>query len=260
MSDRKLGFTFYPKDWWTSKTFYKLNAKLRYVYLELLFDMYMTDQGWSSFDKNEIEGRLRIQISDEEWLCIVGKFDEKDGEKGEKLYTSSTVQSRMKKIKSARENGKNGGAPVGNQNARKGENVENEDDEYGKKIETTQIQPKNNPNSTEKQAKEKENRKKNRNIIEGEGMEAQALNHNHPPELISGFKKFNDWIREHAPRVLELKKQITIDQYVKLKNLYPDGKVPREILTRMHNYKALTSKYIDAYLTLSNWIKLDERK
>ena len=31
----KLGFTFYPKDWWTSDTYFDLDIVERYYYLEM---------------------------------------------------------------------------------------------------------------------------------------------------------------------------------------------------------------------------------
>lgn len=88
-------------------------------------------------------------------------------------------------------------------------------------------------------------------------MESTA---DHPPELLESFKKFNSWITEHAPRVMELKNKITISQFQKLKTNYPDMKTPARVLKAMHNYKPLTKNYVDAYLTLTKWIKQDESR
>lgn len=77
----------------------------------------------------------------------------------------------------------------------------------------------------------------------------------HTPELLESFKNFNAWLKEKAPRVLQLKNQITIDEYARIKEVYPNMKLPVKTLIAMHNYKPLTSKYVDAYLTLKKWIQ-----
>lgn len=93
---------------------------------------------------------------------------------------------------------------------------------------------------------------------EGEGETPQAATH--PPELLDSFQKFNQWLKTNAPRVLELKQGITIDQFQKLKTNYPDMKVPAKTLKAMHNFKPLTRNYVDAYLTLKKWIAKDETR
>jgi hypothetical protein len=92
--------------------------------------------------------------------------------------------------------------------------------------------------------------------IKGEG---QQVDNTHPPELVESYKKFNNWLSEHTPRVLELKHKITIEQYQKLKSAYPDMKQPVATLKAMHNFKPLTKNYVDAYLTLVKWMKKDEQ-
>ncbi len=91
--------------------------------------------------------------------------------------------------------------------------------------------------------------------VEGEGDKIAT----HPPELISSFKIFNDWLKKETPRVLEIKNQISIDQFAKLKNAYPDMKRPAMTLKAMHNYKPLTKNYVDVYLTLKKWMAKDEQ-
>jgi hypothetical protein len=92
--------------------------------------------------------------------------------------------------------------------------------------------------------------------VEGEG---DKIANTHPPELVESYKKFNNWLSEHTPRVLELKHKITIEQYQKLKSAYPDMKQPVATLKAMHNFKPLTKNYVDAYLTLVKWMKKDEQ-
>lgn len=104
---QKLGFTFYPKDWWTSDSFYALNPFERYIYLELLFMMYLND-GFVANDKVNVERRLLTTIKDEVWVKITDLLV-KDGDK----LTHLSVNSRMKKTLANRENGKKGGRPKG---------------------------------------------------------------------------------------------------------------------------------------------------
>lgn len=93
---------------------------------------------------------------------------------------------------------------------------------------------------------------------EGEGETPQAATH--PPDLIDSYQKFNTWLKDNAPRVLELKHTISIEQFQKLKTSYPDMKTPAKTLKAMHNYKPLTKNYVDAYLTLKKWIAKDEAR
>lgn len=109
----QLGFTFYPKDWWTSDTYFLLSPFERYVYLELLFMMYSND-GFVLNNKVMVEGRLRTTIKDEVWRKITD-FLVEDGDK----LTHRSVNKRLARILANRENGKKGGAPKGNSNASK---------------------------------------------------------------------------------------------------------------------------------------------
>lgn len=100
-----LGFTFYPKDWWTSDSFFILSAFERYVYLELLFMMY-SNGGFVLDNKVLVEGRLRTTIKEEVWRKITDLLV-KEGDK----LTHKSVNSRLKKTLANRENGKLGGRP-----------------------------------------------------------------------------------------------------------------------------------------------------
>ena len=109
----KLGFTFYPKDWWTSDSYYDLTATERYLYLECLFTMYSND-GYLNYNKKQMERRFAMTITDEEFENVVSRFEHDSNG-----YTSITVNKRLKKAITSRENGKKGGAPKGNNNAQK---------------------------------------------------------------------------------------------------------------------------------------------
>jgi len=104
MSDR-LGFSFYPKDWWTSDTFFTLQPFERYIYLELLFMMYSQD-GWIADNKLNVERRLLTTIKDETWLKITDLMV-KDGDQ----LTHKSINKKMAKTLANRENGKKGGRP-----------------------------------------------------------------------------------------------------------------------------------------------------
>jgi len=101
----KLGFTFYPKDWWSSDTYFDLTAIQRYIYLECLFVMYSND-GFMKTQKTQFENRIRTKIDEDDWNCVVEKFEEIDGQ-----FTHISVNSRLRKAVTNRENGKKGGRP-----------------------------------------------------------------------------------------------------------------------------------------------------
>jgi len=109
----QLGFTFYPKDWWTSDTFYALNPFERYIYLELLFMMYVND-GRVANDRVNVERRLGITIKDEVWTRIVERLVIENGS-----LTHVSVNKRLRKALSNRQNGKKGGRPKNPNNPNK---------------------------------------------------------------------------------------------------------------------------------------------
>lgn len=101
----KLGFTFYPKDWWTSESYFELTPIQRYYYLECLFIMYSND-GMMKTQKTQFENRTRTQVKTEDWDIVVSKFII-DGN----FYTHESVNKRLRKAIANRENGKKGGRP-----------------------------------------------------------------------------------------------------------------------------------------------------
>lgn len=104
MSD-KLGFTFYPKDWWTSESYFELTPIQRYYYLECLFIMYSND-GFMKTQKTQFENRIRTQVLQSDWDLVVDKFILDDGQ-----FTHQSVNKRLRKAVANRENGKKGGRP-----------------------------------------------------------------------------------------------------------------------------------------------------
>lgn len=102
----KLGFTFYPQDWWSSDTFFDFDPLERYVYLECLFLMYRND-GYMKTEKSHFENRIRIKVSDKVWEKVTQKFILHNEE-----YTSLAVNKRLNKSDVARKNGLMGGRPA----------------------------------------------------------------------------------------------------------------------------------------------------
>lgn len=100
-----LGFTFYPKDWWASDSFYILNPFERYLYLELLFMMYAND-GFVTNDRVMIEARLRTVIREDSWEKVIGLLTQEENQ-----LTHKSVNKRLSKTLANRQNGQKGGRP-----------------------------------------------------------------------------------------------------------------------------------------------------
>lgn len=73
------------------------------------------------------------------------------------------------------------------------------------------------------------------------------------------FNRFNNWIKENAPRVSKMPEQMTIDDFFKLKKKMDTGKIT-EILKRMHNWQPLLSTNRSVYLTICNWTNRNEKQ
>jgi len=122
----KLGFTWYPQDWWTSDTFFELTPIERYVYFECLSLMYRNG-GHMKTQKTQFENRIKITVSDETWEKITQRFLKTD-----QGYTSATINKRLRKAEISRQNGRKGGRPKKENNP---ENPEKNLKEKGKERE-----------------------------------------------------------------------------------------------------------------------------
>lgn len=78
-------------------------------------------------------------------------------------------------------------------------------------------------------------------------------------ELKEKQKKLDDYIVRYFPNVSKIKKQLTWDEYQKIKKAYGMD-LMKTVLTSMENYKGLSSKYNSVYLTLNNWCKSRKEK
>ena len=70
------------------------------------------------------------------------------------------------------------------------------------------------------------------------------------------FEKFNKWLDSETTFVRKIKKQITEEQFMKLKKTYNSTQIMNTILN-LENYKDATKKYTSVYLTVNNWLKRD---
>jgi hypothetical protein len=92
------------------------------------------------------------------------------------------------------------------------------------------------------QRKEKESKEKESN------GDALAQPNKHTAEEIELFKQVQEWIKNKAPSVSHMKEPLTIDQYLKIKERYPDRSFVGKIFLAMHNWNDL-KKRKSAYLT-----------
>ena len=67
------------------------------------------------------------------------------------------------------------------------------------------------------------------------------------------FIKFQEYINKHAPRVANMKRPFTEEEFYKVKENY-SSELVRDLLARMDNYRDLF-KNLSAYQTLINWAK-----
>ena len=104
--------------------------------------------------------------------------------------------------------------------------------------------------SVQEKEKEKEEVKEkvNINIVSGE---TKIKN--------EAFEKFNNWLDTETTFVRKIKKQITEEQFMKLKKTYNSTQIMNTILN-LENYKDATKRYTSVYLTVNNWLKKDLNK
>ena len=73
------------------------------------------------------------------------------------------------------------------------------------------------------------------------------------------FEKFNKWLDSETTFVRKIKKQMTEEQFMKLKKTYNSTQIMNTILN-LENYKDATKRYTSVYLTVNNWLKKDLNK
>ena len=73
------------------------------------------------------------------------------------------------------------------------------------------------------------------------------------------FEKFNKWLDSETTFVRKIKKQMTEEQFMKLKKTYNSTQIMNTILN-LENYKDAAKRYTSVYLTVNNWLKKDLNK
>ena len=112
---------------------------------------------------------------------------------------------------------------------------------------------KEKPSNNQKETKEKPN--KNYNVNDNNNYNKESTNvdkKERPPK--SDYERFNEWLKEHTPNVLKLQRQITEEEFLKLKKKYSYDQIV-DILQSMENYKDAPKKYTSVYLTFLKWAK-----
>lgn len=136
------------------------------------------------------------------------------------------------------ESGKRGGAPTGNDNAKKKQPQNNPIGLISNNPETTPI-------------KEKEKEKEKENEKESECVES-AHAHTHTPEEIS-LEKFKKFCSEQAPTLLEFEEPMTVPQLAELRKRYQNDNLIMECARQMHNKSAFQNNR-SAFLTMRKWM------
>lgn len=70
------------------------------------------------------------------------------------------------------------------------------------------------------------------------------------------FDKFQAWLNSNAPNVAKMKEPFSLDQFISLKSKI-EPNVIMELCLKMHNWKDLNKKNINANLTFKNWYNRD---
>lgn len=140
----KLGYTWYPQDWWTSETFKRLKRfpMVRYVIREL-FDLMYKEGEPIEMNRDYLIDDFNINLSDDEYEKLLQFIEIKEDGK----WWIESIKKRLTKAESARENGKNGGRPKGSKKP------ETEPEEKNPK--TQEKNPKNPPLEKEREIESK---------------------------------------------------------------------------------------------------------
>lgn len=112
---------------------------------------------------------------------------------------------------------------------------------------------KEKPSNNQKETKEKPNKNYNVNDNNNDNKESTNVDKKERPPK-SDYERFNEWLKEHTPNVLKLQRQITEEEFLKLKKKYSYDQIV-DILQSMDNYKDAPKKYTSVYLTFLKWAK-----
>ena len=125
--------------------------------------------------------------------------------------------------------------------------------ETKEKPSNNQKETKEKPSNNQKETKEKPNKNYNVNDNNNDNKESTNVDKKERPPK-SDYERFNEWLKEHTPNVLKLQRQITEEEFLKLKKKYSYDQIV-DILQSMENYKDAPKKYTSVYLTFLKWAK-----
>ncbi len=101
-------------------------------------------------------------------------------------------------------------------------------------------------------------KKKEKEKLKGEGDSGEPPPVYSEADLLS-FKNFEEFITKNAPRVKQLTKPFTIDEFLKVRESY-EAPIIKTLLKKMDNWKPLTKNNVSAYQTFLNWAKNSHEK
>ena len=161
--------------------------------------------------------------------------------------------------------GRNGGAPKGNQNAKKKTegNEEKTTDGCIKKTTNGRIkkQPNENVNENEN-VNDNENENVNENVNENENVKITALtsvNNTHALRTSEQSKNFDVWLTDKCPYIA---KHYTLPTDTELQKLVDQfgAQMVADVCEQIENRADLRKKYTNLYRTLLNWLKRETDK
>lgn len=98
-----------------------------------------------------------------------------------------------------------------------------------------------------KNKKDKKDKKEKKLSPIGDNKEKQT-------SIYPDYQKFLDWERKNVPNVLKIQRQITEEEFVKIKAKYNTTQIT-DILGKIDNYKEAPRKYTSVYRTFLTWAK-----
>ena len=119
-----------------------------------------------------------------------------------------------------------------------------------KKTKYNQTETKTEPNKNQTETKTEPNKNDNVNDNDIKENTPNGVQKKAP----TPFENLQSWMKENTPNVMKLQKQVTEEQYKKIREKYSYQQLV-DILLAMENYKDLTKKYTSVYLTFLKWAK-----
>ena len=194
-------------------------------------------------------------------LLLLANFEDKDVvikfkvfrcKRGQLLYSLKTLSQRWNVSKTV----------VNNflEMLRKQNMIETENETVSTRITICNYETyQRNENANETQTKRKRNANETQQSTTKEYKEIKELKNNikkniYDEKIVNEFERFNSWIDSTIPDLRKIKKQITIDEYVRIRDKF-NGEQIRNMLTAIANYRDSDKKYLSVNLTFLKWAK-----